>query len=112
VPVTVPAPVASVPSRPASVLSGGTAVTALENRLSEMLAAGTVDAQARAAAARALAAISPDKHVKRLGAIAADPQVPPALRDAVAQSLGELNTEAGREAKRAIPARSAEEGGS
>jgi len=80
----------------AAEIAGSLHLTALENRLSEMLAAGTVDAQARAAAARALAAISPDKHVKRLGAIAADPQVPPALRDAVSQALGELNSADGR----------------
>lgn len=80
----------------AAEIAGALRLTALEGRLAELLAGGAVDAQARAAAARALSAISPDRHVKRLGAIAADPQVLPALRDAVSQALGELNTAAGR----------------
>lgn len=71
-------------------------LTALERRLADVVASTAADAQARAAAARALAAISPDAHVKSLGAIAADPEVPPALREGVAQALGELNSDAGR----------------
>jgi putative heme-binding domain-containing protein len=80
----------------AAEIAGALHLTALESRLGELLSGASVDAQARAAAARALAAISPDKHVKRLGAIAADPRVPPALRDAVSQALGELNSAEGR----------------
>jgi putative heme-binding domain-containing protein len=80
----------------AAEIAGALRLTALEQRLASLLGAAGVDAQARAAAARALAAISPDKHVKDLGAIAGDPQVPPSLRDAVAQALGDLNTVAGR----------------
>jgi putative heme-binding domain-containing protein len=80
----------------AAEIAGALRLMALEQRLAALLGAAAVDAQARAAAAKALAMISPDKHVKELGAIAGDPQVPPALRDAVAQALGDLNTDAGR----------------
>jgi putative heme-binding domain-containing protein len=80
----------------AAKIAGALHLTALEQRLGELLAARSVDAQARAAAARALASISPDRHVKELGAVASDPQVPPALREAVSQALGELNSPAGR----------------
>jgi putative heme-binding domain-containing protein len=80
----------------AAEIAGSLHLTALEQRLATILTAAGADAQARAAAARALASISKDRHVKDLGAIAADPQVPPPLRDAVAQALGDLNTDAGR----------------
>ena len=80
----------------AAEIAGALKLTALEKRLADLVSAAGVDATARAAAARALASINPDGHVKALGAIAADPEVPPALRDAVAAALGELNTEAGR----------------
>ena len=64
--------------------------------LAALLASGA-DPQARAAAARALAAISPDAQLKALGQVAADPEVPPALRDAVAQALVEIDTPAARD---------------
>ena len=80
----------------AAEIAGALRLSALEKRLADVVSSAGVDALARAAAARALASINPDGHVKALGAIAADPQVPPALRDAVAAALGELNTEAGR----------------
>jgi putative heme-binding domain-containing protein len=80
----------------AAEIAGALRLTALEKQLADLVAAEAVDAQARAAAARALAAISPDAHVKSLGAIAADPRVPPALRDGVAQALGAMNSDAGR----------------
>jgi putative heme-binding domain-containing protein len=80
----------------AAEIAGALRLAALERRLAEIVSSAAADAQARAAAAKALAAISPDAHVKSLGAIASDPQVPPALRDGVAQALGELNSDAGR----------------
>ena len=80
----------------AAEIAGALKLTALEKRLAAILTADAADAQARAAAAKALAAISPDAHVKELGMIASDPQVPPALREGVAQALGDLNTDAGR----------------
>ena len=80
----------------AAEIAGALRLSGLEKRLADLVAADSADAQARAAAARALAAISPDAHVRSLGAIAADPRVPPALRDGVAQALAELNTDAGR----------------
>ena len=80
----------------AAEIAGALRLTALESRLGDLLSGDGVDAQARAAAARALAAISPDRHVRQLGQIAADPTVPPVLRDAVSQALGELNSADGR----------------
>jgi putative heme-binding domain-containing protein len=80
----------------AAEIAGALHLTALEQRLGALLSATTADAQVRAAAARALASISPDRHVKELGSIAADPQVPPALREAVSQALAEVNSPAGR----------------
>ena len=80
----------------AAAIAGALKLSALEGRLAELLASRGADAQARAEAARALATISPDRHTKVLGSIASDPEVPPALRDAVSQALAATNTEAAR----------------
>jgi putative heme-binding domain-containing protein len=69
----------------------------LRERMEFVVGNPNVDAQARAGAARALGAIGTDDSVKVLARAASDPNVPPAVRHAVAESLSERNTPEARQ---------------
>jgi putative heme-binding domain-containing protein len=66
--------------------------------MEEVLKDPNTDATARAGAARALGMVGTPESVKLLASVAIDPNVAPAIRDAVAQSLAEQNSPESRDA--------------
>lgn len=82
----------------AAEIAGSLRLQECAGDLAKLLGKQSLDAEARAAAARALAAIDPAAGVPLLGAVAGDPTSPPVLRDASAQALTDINTDASRAA--------------
>jgi putative heme-binding domain-containing protein len=81
----------------AAVIARALKLENLRERMEQLVGSDDVDPQARAGAARALGAIGTGASVKVLARAASDPNVPPAVRQAVSQSLAEQNTAEARE---------------
>ena len=81
----------------ASLIARALKLAELRGRMEEVVADPFADATARAGAARALGTMGTAESVAVLAKAAADPSVPPAVREAVSQSLAEQNSPAARE---------------
>jgi putative heme-binding domain-containing protein len=73
-------------------------VADLRGRMEEVVNDPFADAEARAGAARALGVTGSAQSVKVLAGVAADPVVPPAVREAVSQALAEQGSPEARDA--------------
>ncbi|HEX4646931.1 MAG TPA: HEAT repeat domain-containing protein, partial [Verrucomicrobiae bacterium] len=73
-------------------------LTSLEEPLTGWLADKDADPDVRAGAARAVMTLNPEAHVALVGRICADASEPAALRQKVAETLGEVNSPATRTA--------------
>ena len=82
----------------AAEMSASLKLVSMTPRLSHMLSDRMVSTSARSASAAALAILAPDDAVKSLTRILSDATEPMALREQLAARLGNINTEASRQA--------------